>query len=629
MAIFSTLVFSKPSLSLKVPTFIRNLLKTTRFWQENRLILRELRHFRRQMVLSILFALTSTVTAAVSIGLIGALLQGLTNPQAPPIQTHITWIDVSLLATRASPSERIFRLAGLALVVNWLQAAATYRGQLLARSTAIGLVNRLRKRLFEQLQSLHLSYFLTAKTGALVNTLTSEVNQLQQALITSSSLATQIFMILGYSLSMVMLSWQLTLVTVFIFGLLSVGLSAIRAKVRESSFAVPQANKQFTAVTLELINGIRTVHASGTQDFERQRYYRAADQVRDAANDMAKHMVSVQPLTQSIAGTFLIMLIIISYTTLVDSGQMEASSLLALLFAMSRTLPLVAQLSNARVNISSLQGTLHNVSELLKRPYKPYLNDGKVPYVGLKESIEFIGVDFGYSPVQPVLEGITLSIPQGQTTALVGASGAGKSTLADLIPRFFDPTAGQVLIDGVDLRDLQINTLRTRMAIVSQDTFIFNASVRDNIAYGLEQVTDAELRLAAAQANALDFILQMPEGFETELGDRGIRLSGGQRQRIAIARAILRDPEILILDEATSALDSVTERLIQEALNTLSSGRTVISIAHRLSTIANADQVVVLEQGQIVEQGCYSELINRHGYLWKYHQMQYEQTSAG
>jgi subfamily B ATP-binding cassette protein MsbA len=235
-----------------------------------------------------------------------------------------------------------------------------------------------------------------------------------------------------------------------------------------------------------------------------------------------------------------------------------------------------------------------------------------------------VGVDFGYDPGELVLHNISLTIEQGKMTALVGASGAGKSTLADLIPRFYDPTQGKILIDGVDLREFDINSVRRRLAVVSQDTFIFNTSVRNNIAYALEGVDEEAIREAARLANALEFIEDMPEGFETQLGDRGVRLSGGQRQRIAIARALLRNPEILILDEATSALDSVSERLIQESLEKLSVGRTVIAIAHRLSTIVRADKVVVLEQGHIVEQGTYDELLQQHGKLWQYHQMQHD-----
>jgi subfamily B ATP-binding cassette protein MsbA len=211
-------------------------------------------------------------------------------------------------------------------------------------------------------------------------------------------------------------------------------------------------------------------------------------------------------------------------------------------------------------------------------------------------------------------------------TALVGGSGAGKTTLADLIPRFHDATEGYIYIDDVDIRKFEIHSLRRQIAVVSQNTFIFNTSVWKNISYGTPRATEAEIKEAAKLANALEFIEEMPEGFRTQLGDRGVRLSGGQKQRIAIARALLRNPEILILDEATSALDSVSERLIQESLEQLSLGRTVIVIAHRLSTIAKANKVVVLEQGRIVEQGKYQELLEMQGKLWQYHQMQYELT---
>lgn len=290
---------------------------------------------------------------------------------------------------------------------------------------------------------------------------------------------------------------------------------------------------------------------------------------------------------------------------------------------------MLSALNGALIGFMSSQGSLSCVTDLLRRDDKPYFEDGRRAFTGLQRSIDLETVDFSYNPGEPVLSEITLSIKRGEMTALVGASGAGKTTLADLLPRFYDPTQGRILVDGIDLREFKINSLRRRMAVVSQDTFIFHTTVKENIVYGVESANDTDVYEAARMANALDFILALPQGFDTILGDRGVRLSGGQRQRIAIARALLRNPEILILDEATSALDSVTERLIQESLERLSAGRTVVAIAHRLSTIANADKVVVMEQGRIVEQGSYQDLLEDRGKLWKYHQMQFETSRAG
>jgi subfamily B ATP-binding cassette protein MsbA len=401
-------------------------------------------------------------------------------------------------------------------------------------------------------------------------------------------------------------------------------MSFLRVKVKTASLQVPRANGHFAAVVVEFVSGIRTVHAFATQDFERRRFYQAIAQILRSSTRVAKFATLVEPLTQGIVSTLLIVMLVGAFHFFVDSGQLRATALLTFLLAMLRTFPLLAHLSNAWVNFNSLQGSLHNVNALLQCHDKPYLADGHMEFQGLTKAIEFVNVTFAYEANRPVLHNLTLTIPRGQTTALVGASGAGKSTLVDLLPRFYDPTHGHLLIDGVDLRSFRVQSLRHRLAVVSQDTFIFNASARYNIAYGLDDVDDKEVWEAAQMANALEFILALPNGFDTELGDQGIRLSGGQRQRIAIARALLRNPEILILDEATSALDTVTERLIQASLDKLSVGRTVIAIAHRLSTIMRADQIIVMEQGRIVEQGRYDELIQHRGHLWKYHQLQQE-----
>ncbi|NER78109.1 MAG: ABC transporter ATP-binding protein [Leptolyngbya sp. SIO1D8] len=613
----------------KLPNPVRNLLKTTNFWKENHIILREFKQLRWLATSAIVLSLIAAFMAGLTVSLVGMFLQGLTNPSELSIQTGIQWFDTWLLAAEAPDSERILRLAGLILGVIWLRSILMYLSNLSSRLTTLNLVDRLRKRAFEQLQSMSLSYYSKIRPGDLMSVLRGEVNQIQQAFGVLSIFISQGSTLLVYVGLMFLLSWQLSIASVMVFSLLSVGISNITSRVREASFEVPIANKQFSSNTLEFINGIRTVHASATQEFERRRFYRSVQQIMNASLKVAKLSTIVQPLTQGVSSSALIVMIVVAFNSLVTGGQLQAAGLITFLLALSRTLPIVSQLNGAITRFNSMQGALGSVNDLLRTDDKPYLKDGIRQFSGLKRSIDFASVDFGYKIDEPVLHDVTLSINQGETTALVGSSGAGKTTLADLIPRFYEPTEGQVLIDGVDLKEFEINTLRRKMAIVSQDTFIFNASAKDNIAYGLDVVDEAAIREVARLANALEFIEELPEGFDTQLGNRGVRLSGGQRQRIAIARSLLRDPEILILDEATSALDSVTERLIQESIERLSKGRTVIAIAHRLSTIVRADKVVVMEQGRIVEQGGYQELLEKRGKLWKYHQIQHELGHTG
>ena len=610
-------------MKLKLPNAVRVLIKATSFWRENHLILREFKHFRRIAVLAVVFALVAAFFEGATVGFIASFLQGLTNPEEPPIQTGFAWFDTLVLATEATAEQRLYQLSGLLLLSVCLKAGFDYLSSIYSKQTSLSLVDRLRQRIFDQLESFSLSYYSTANPGALISTVRGEVNQVQQAFNVLSTFMVHGSKLLAYLASMLLLSWQLFLTSVLVFGLMSVGLTSLTAKVREASFEVPKANKAFTSSALSFINGIRTVHASGTQEFERQRYYAATRKVYKAQFGLIKLSSKVQPIVEILGAALLVSMVVVSYSLLISTGRLKAAELLTFLFVLIRTTPLVSSLNGVRVSFISSQGSLGAVSDLLRRDDKTYFEDGQRLFNGLQRSIDFESVDFSYNADEPVLHDITLSIKRGETTALVGSSGAGKTTLADLLPRFYDPTRGRILVDGVELRDLKINSLRQKMAIVSQDTFIFNTTVRENIIYGVENASDNDMHEATRMANALGFIQELPLGFETVLGDRGVRLSGGQRQRIAIARALLRNPEILILDEATSALDSVTESLIQESLEKLSKGRTVIAIAHRLSTISGADKVVVMEKGRIIEVGKYQDLLRAQGGLWKYHQMQH------
>jgi subfamily B ATP-binding cassette protein MsbA len=578
-----------------------------------------------------IIALTCTLLAALfegtTVGLIASFLQVLTTPEKPPIETGIQWFDINLLGTQASPATRVYRLSAFILVAIWVRSFLSYLGLYYSRLAQSNLCDLLRKRIFEQLQSLSLSYYSTSRSGDLINSTTTEINQIKQAFNVFSNLINKSLSLIAYTVSMFWLSWQMSLAAIMLYTLLSVGLSMLIRRVREASFAVPKANGHLASIAIQFINGIRTVKGSGTENFERKRFYRASSGVIKAEDKVAGISALVQPLAEGAGSTILILMVVLAFNLFISKDNLQTGSLLTFMFVLFRMMPLVSQVNSMRENLSRFQGSINNIKELLKTTNKSYLNNGHLQFIGLEEQINFLLVDFGYEPSNLILKDINLTIEKGKVTALVGGSGAGKSTLVDLIARFYDPTKGFILIDGQNLKDFDIAALRRKMAIVSQDTFIFNTSVKDNIAYGLENAQEQDIWEAAKLAHAVEFIEELPDGLHTILGDRGVRLSGGQRQRIAIARALLRKPDILILDEATSALDSVTERLIQESLEKLSKGRTVISIAHRLSTIAKADKVVVLEQGKIVEQGNYQELLAREGKLWGYHQMQHQLVS--
>lgn len=610
----------------KIPIYIRRLLKSTSFWQDNFIILREFKHFRVIAIIALAGTLLAALFEGATVGLIASFLQVLTTPEKPPIVTGIEWLDFSILATKASPAIRLYRLSAIILMAIWMRAAFTYFGQYYSLLAQSNLCDRLRKSLFEQFQSLSLSYYSTSNSGELINSLTTEINQIKQAFQVFSSLITRGSTLLAYVVSMFWLSWQLSLAAITLYTLLSVGLSVLIRRVREASFDVPQANGKLSSISIQFINGIRTIKGSATENFERRRFSEASNDVIKTEDRVASISSLVYPLADAIASTILILMVVIAFNLFISQDNLQTSSLLTFMFVLFRMMPLVAQVNSMRENFSRFQGSIDNIKQLLRSEDKPYLKNGVLKFKGLEQEISFVSVDFSYETNNLVLQDLNLSIEKGKVTAFVGSSGAGKSTLVDLIPRFYDPTEGLILLDGQELKHFDIDSVRRKMAIVSQDTFIFNASVRDNIAYGVEEINEEEIWQAAQLAHAVEFIQELPDGLNTILGDRGVRLSGGQRQRIAIARALLRNPDILILDEATSALDSVTEQLIQESLEKLSRGRTVIAIAHRLSTISKADKIVVLEQGRIVEQGGYQDLLTKKGELWKYHQTQFQRV---
>ncbi len=590
-----------------------------------RTLLPSFKAYWHYIAITIALSFTASLFEGFSIGMLIPFLQTFTDDSAS-FTTGVAWFDTYVLGAEASRLGRLYRICGAILLATWSRGICSYASSVFATISRTRIVEDLRMRIVDQLQAVSLWFYSKTRSGELLNSILNEITRTTTSLGILFTCVTRGTMLLIYVALMFWISWQLSLLVLGIFGLLSLGLSQLISKVRERGKKVTEASGKFTSAITEFINGIRTVIAYNQQEFERKRLYQVARQLSDSVIESTKKQSVVKPLSQAILGTILIIFLVITIQFFVVNGNLDVAFVLTYLFALFRAMPIVHELNNQRSDWAKNREGMANIASLLKRDDKPYLEDGDREAKPLRDAIVFDNVTFGYEPGEPVLKNINIQLEAGKMTALVGASGAGKSTLADLVPRFYDPTHGRILYDGVDLRSLSKHSLRERIAVVSQQTHIFNESAKANIAYGAPSASFEEIRKVAKQANAYEFILDMEDGFDTPLGDKGVRLSGGQRQRIAIARALLRDPEILILDEATSALDSVSENLIQESLERLMEGRTVLSIAHRLSTIEDADWVIVLEDGQVVEQGRYQELIEKRGQLWEYHSLQYQLT---
>lgn len=479
--------------------------------------------------------------------------------------------------------------------------------------------HQLRSRTFQQQLAVSDSFLSRQDPGELLSTLASETWRTSDALQRMVQLIITSCTIVVFTTLMLLLSWRLTIVVAIAMTLISAVARLLTWRTKSLGQQAVMINRQLALRMCEGLAGMRTIRSFGRERYEQARFDKTSKQVSQVFLKLSLLGFLVNP-TYEVLGA-LLLLSVLGIT--LSQGWIALPTLLIFVLILYQLQPRVKTLGNDYVGLVGLISSIETVLSFLDSD-KPYISSGHLAFNQLQEAIEFDRVSFRYDPSGSLaLNNVSLSIPQGKTTALVGPSGAGKSTIINLLFRFYDPTDGRLRVDRRSIRELNLTDWRSQIALVSQDIYLFSGSVYDNIAYGRLEASEAEIFAAARQANADTFIQALPNGYNTLVGDRGTNLSGGQRQRIALARAIVRDPDILILDEATNALDTLSESLIQEALERFSQGRTVIAIAHRLSTIEKADQIVVMQSGQIVDCGTLRQLLAREGLFSDLYRLQY------
>ncbi|MEM7793533.1 MAG: ABC transporter ATP-binding protein/permease [Cyanobacteria bacterium P01_C01_bin.118] len=589
-----------------------------------RLLVKSLVGYPVLLFFTILLGFSGALFSGVSTLLILPILLELLG-QAAELKASLPPILVGLVSVfdGLSPGARLPLMAAAAVAVIVLKSLSLYASALTAGTLNRKLAMSLRRQGLRLLLDVDLGYFAQTKIGDLINQLNVEVNRTTVAIRNLVRIVVVAITIMVFLVLLILISWQLTIISIVALGLVTLLNQFVVKRSKILGRQLSHLSKAYSSRVFEILSGIRLVKATANEERE----YRQLDQIiidRESAEFNSQLIFAgIGPFNEII--NILALLLIATLGRVAFSNQLElfSSSLLLYLTVLFRTLPYIGQLNGQRSTFANTSASVEVVTALLNRDDKPFMPKGAQPYRPLQKGIHFNQIRFSYpGHDQEVLQGIDLFLPKGKTLALVGSSGAGKSTLADLLPRFYDPTGGTIELDGVDLETIDLSSYRSNLGIVSQETFLFNASVRDNLLYGRPDATEEELRIAAKQANAHEFIENLPQGFDTMIGDRGVLLSGGQRQRLAIARALLQDPDILILDEATSALDTVSERLVQNAIDDLSRNRTTLVIAHRLSTIYEADQIAVLDRGKVVEVGNHMELLEKRGAYAKLHAMQ-------
>lgn len=594
-----------------------------------------LRPHKWLMVGTVACSIASAALDTFSFALLIPFLNALFGQQPIPMGGHaVTRFVGFAIGWLLDPRDRMKSLETVILVilaaVSLKNLLVWYGGQLGAQLQEF-VTRDMRNVVYAHLQRLPLPYFLRTKGGQITARVLVDTDQ-TKALITQlvTSAIQNVSLIIAYVVYMFATSWRLTLMALIIAPAITGFMQPILRRLRKNHRRLREDYGEMLSVLQEIVGGMRLVKSFSAEQYEERRFVEASDQYSRRLVRVTKLALLSQPVTEFLGTAVLVGLLWFGARQVLTDHTLQAAELLPFLGIMAKLLQPLKQVTQLPTVAQASLASAERIFDILDEPTEIARDSGTRSAPADFDSLSFEHVGFAYAPdSDTVLSDVSFTARRGEVVALVGASGAGKSTLVDLIPRFVQPTSGRILLGGIDTSSITLPALRALTGIVSQDTVLFNDTVRRNIAYGTEgRYTDAQVESAARAANAHAFITELPDQYETVLGERGTRLSGGQRQRLAIARALLTDPPILILDEATSALDTESERLVQEAIDRLLTGRTVFVIAHRLSTIAHADQILVLDRGRIIERGTHADLLALRGAYHRLYTLQFREDDA-
>jgi subfamily B ATP-binding cassette protein MsbA len=534
-------------------------------------------------------------------------------PEVGIVKEMREWFERGKTALgRHLPSDAVAILL-LGFLTVFVKNMFLYLGHYSLFRAGLATVKDLRDGLMDSLIAQSAGYYQLQPSAVLMSRVTNDVEQINNAISDRfADLLQDFFAVIGFLVLVFSLNFRLALATFLLAPLLLGPIVHFTRKLRHRSHQSQERLGDMNAVVDEVLKGYRVVQAFGMQAFESGRF-REATRRHFRANLKARKIYALNAPVVEVLGAGGVLVLMWYAKQLIDSGAMTLGTLIAFLVGLYSLYNPIKRLNKVNLAIQGAVAAAERVFKVIDEPVAIKDRPGARKLPGIRAGIRFEDVSFAYEPDKPVLRGFTLELPAGKAVALVGPSGAGKSTVAQLLPRFWDVRGGRVTIDGVDIRDLELRSLRENLGLVTQETVLFNTTVRANIAYGQDRVDEERLHACARAAFAEEFILEFPNGFDTMIGEAGVRLSGGQRQRLAVARALYKDPPILILDEATSALDAEAEGIVQRALENLMRGRTTLVIAHRLATVRNADVIAVMEEGRVVEQGTHTGLLAAGG----------------